>query len=118
MLADEAYRDRHRALTIAQRVDGSAHVQGELTAPCAEALLTMLDSLAAPRPETDGVKDTRTPGERNHDGLLDGLNRLLVDGGLPSTGGVNATILLTITEEQLRERAPTPPMPTPPTSDW
>ena len=105
VLADEAYRDRHRALTIAQRVDGSAHVEGELTAPCAEALLTMLDSLAAPRPETDGVKDTRTAGERNHDGLLDGLNRLLVDGGLPSTGGVNATILLTVTEEQLRERA-------------
>ena len=50
VLADEAYRDRHRALTIAQRVDGSAHIQGELTAPCAEALLTMLDSLAAPRP--------------------------------------------------------------------
>ena len=83
VLADEAYRDRHRALTIAQRVDGSAHVQGELTAPCAEALLTMLDSLAAPRPESDGIKDTRTAGERNHDGLLDGLNRLLVDGGLP-----------------------------------
>ena len=105
VLADEAYRDRHRSLTIAQRVDGSAHVQGELTAPCAEALLTMLDSLAAPRPESDGVKDTRTPGERNHDALLDGLNRLLADGGLPSTGGVNATILLTMTEDQLRQRA-------------
>jgi hypothetical protein len=104
VLADEAYREKHRALTIAQRVDGSAHIEGELTAPCAEALLTLLDSLAAPRPEADGVKDPRTAGERNHDALLDGLNRLLVDGGLPATGGIRATILLTMTEEQLGQR--------------
>jgi hypothetical protein len=105
VLADEAYRDKHRGLTVAQRVDGSAHVEGELTAPCAEALLTVLDALAKPAPEADGSKDARTPAERRHDGLLDGLNRLLRDGGLPATGGVKATVLLTITQEQVRERA-------------
>jgi hypothetical protein len=105
VLADEAYRDKHRHLTIAQRADGSAHVEGELTAPCAEALLSVLDSLARPVPSAAGVQDTRTAGERRHDGLLDGLNRLLRDGGLPETGGVHATVLLTISEAQLRDAA-------------
>ena len=105
VLADEEYRDRTRHLSVAQRPDGTVFGDFDLTAPCGEALLTMLDSLAAPRPEADGIKDTRTTGQRNHDALLDGLNRLLVDGGLPTTGGVNATILLTMTEEQLQQRA-------------
>ena len=70
-----------------------------------EALLVVMDSLAAPRPETDGIKDTRSTAARHHDGLLDALNRLLVDGGLPSTNGVSATILLTMTEDQLRQHA-------------
>jgi Domain of unknown function (DUF222) len=105
VLADEVYRDKHRGLSIAQRPDGSAYVEGELTAPCAEALLTVLDSLAAPAPAVDGTQDTRYPAQRRHDGLLDGLLRLLRAGGLPATGGVHATILLTITEAELRARA-------------
>jgi hypothetical protein len=105
VLREETYRDRTRDLTLAHRPDGSAHLQGELTAPCAEALLTVLDSLAKPAPEADGSSDTRTPGQRRHDGLLDGLNRLLRDGGLPDTGGVKATILLTVSEEHLRAQA-------------
>ena len=105
LLATEAYRNRHRAFTIAQRPDGSAHVDGELTAPCAEALLTVLDSLAKPAPAIDGTRDARTPAERRHDGLLDAMLRLLRDGGLPMTGGTHATILLTITETQLQARA-------------
>ena len=73
VLADEAYRDRVRGLTVAQRPDGSAHVDGELTAPCAEALLTVLDSLAKPAPAVDGTPDPRTAAARRHDGLLDGF---------------------------------------------
>src|SRR5450631_3486365 len=103
-LRGETYRDKHRSLTVAQRPDGSAHLDGELTAPCAEALLTVLDSLAAPAPAESGAVDPRTATERRHDGLLDALLRLLRDGGLPATGGVHATILLTITEAELQAR--------------
>jgi hypothetical protein len=105
VLADEAYRERTRHLTYRQRPDGSVHGEFDLTAPCGEALLSVLDSLAAPRPSTENGRDTRTAAERNHDGLLDLCTRALRDGGLPAAGGTSATILLTITEEQLRERA-------------
>ena len=105
VLADEAYRDRVRGLHLFQRADGSGNVQGDLTAPCMEALLVVMDSLAAPRPASDGVSDTRSAAARHHDALLDALNRLLVDGGLPMTGGVSATILLTMTEDSVREQA-------------
>ena len=101
ILATEAYRLKHRAFTIAQRPDGSAHVDGELTAPCAEALLTVLDSLAKPAPAIDGTPDSRSPAARRHDGLLDASLRLLRDGGLPMTGGIHATILLTTTEAEI-----------------
>ncbi|MEP7020528.1 MAG: DUF222 domain-containing protein [Pseudonocardiales bacterium] len=57
---------------ILPRRDGSARIVGELTALCAEALRTVLDTLARPRPAEDGTKDPRTPGQRNHDGLHEG----------------------------------------------
>ncbi|SHG46847.1 protein of unknown function, partial [Jatrophihabitans endophyticus] len=63
-LADVAYRDRHRDLTIRQRPDGSASITGEATAELAERLLTVLDALAAPKLSIDGTKDPRTAGQR------------------------------------------------------
>ncbi|MFN2561686.1 MAG: DUF222 domain-containing protein, partial [Jatrophihabitans sp.] len=54
------HRDKHRDLTLAQRVDGSSRLTGELTAEATELLLLHLDALAKPRPEIDGVKDPRT----------------------------------------------------------
>lgn len=98
-LRDIAYRERHRDLTIRQRPDGSALITGEATAELAERLLAVLDPLAAPRPETDGVKDPRTAGQRRHDALCDALDLVQRAGLLPSVNGISATVPLTTTTD-------------------
>lgn len=104
ILVGERDRERHRALTIRQRPDGSAEVEGELTAVCAEALLTVLDTLARPQPTDDGQRDPRTATQRRHDALQDGLLMLLRSEQLPACNGVAATILLTATVDQLSDQ--------------
>ncbi len=61
-LANETERHRHRDLTIHQRPDGSAKLVGELDAVTAEALLTILDTMARPAPAEDGQPDPAPPG--------------------------------------------------------
>ena len=102
---EPGYRDRIRHLTIHQRPDGSSSGSFELTAHATEALLTVLDATAAPRPSTadpeaDGVKDPRTAGQRRYDGLLDALLLTLRSDQLPTCNGVSTTILLTLTTDQ------------------
>jgi hypothetical protein len=106
-LTEERDRARRRDLTVRQRRDGSAHVEAELTSICAEALLSVLDSVAKPAPAEDGAHcahDPRTPGQRSHDGLQDALLALLRSGELPACNGVAATIVLTMTEQQAETR--------------
>jgi hypothetical protein len=56
--------------------------------------------------QVDGCgPDTRTPGQRQHDALEDAANRLLMTGELPTTAGVTATVLITMTLDQLETRA-------------
>ena len=104
-LTEERDRARRRDLTVRQRPDGSAHVEGELTAICTEALLTVLDSLGKPAPAEDGTPDPRSAGQRRHDGLQDGLLALLRSGQLPACNGVAATIVLTMTDQQIASRS-------------
>jgi hypothetical protein len=101
VLADERHRHRLRDLTLQLRPDGSAHLDGELTAACTEALRTVLDATAKPTPAVDGTRDPRTPGQRRHDGLLDALLTILRTDQLPQANGVTTTILLTLTTDQL-----------------
>ncbi|HEY8827919.1 MAG TPA: DUF222 domain-containing protein [Jatrophihabitantaceae bacterium] len=98
-LADERDRHRRRDLRIRRRSDGSAHVEGELTALCAEALLTTLESLAKPVPAEDGAKHPRTAGQRLHDALHDAMLMALRCGQLPDCGEFAATILLTMSHD-------------------
>ncbi len=103
-LKDYAYRRRHRYLDLHPRPDGSAHLEGDLDAECAEKLRTVLDTLAAPRPvEQDGVRvpDQRTAGQRRHDALHHVLHRTLAAGDLPTCGGIATTVILTMTRDQL-----------------
>lgn len=106
-LTEEAERERRRDLTIYQRPDGSAQVRGELTALCAESLLTVLDTLARPKPgegkpaaDEKAARDPRTPGQRRHDGLHGALATLLRCGELPDRGGVSTTLLFTMSADQ------------------
>ena len=101
---EPAYRDRIRDLTVRQRPDGSSCGSFELTAHATEALLTVLDATAAPRPEADGVKDLRSAGQRRHDGLLQVLLLGLRSEELPPCNGVTTTILLTMTADQAATR--------------
>ncbi len=99
-LRDERYRHQHRGFTIAQRADGSSHVDGELTAPCTQVLLASLDAVAGPAPAVDGTPDPRTPAERRHDGFEAALRLVLRAKDLPDVGGTVATVLLTATVDQ------------------
>ena len=102
-LTDAAQRDRQRGLSIYQRADGSARVDGELTPLCAEALLTCLDPFAKPEPAQDGTPDPRTPAQRRHDGLHDALLAALRTGRVPDCGGISTTIQVTMTKEQAEQ---------------
>ncbi len=99
-LREEKYRDQHRGFTPTQRADGSGHLEGELTAPCMQALLAVLDPLAGPAPAEDGTPDPRTAAQRRHDGLEAALRLVLRAKELPDVGGTVATVLLTATVDQ------------------
>ncbi len=103
-LEEVEHRERHRDLTLQQRVDGSSKLSGELTAEATELLLLHIDAFARPKPETDGVKDPRTAGQRRHDALLEALKLNLRARVLPSVAGVTATIVMTMTVEQYETR--------------
>lgn len=98
-LRDAEYRRRNRHLRFTQRPDGSAYGSFDLEADAAEALATILDALAAPKPAEDGTKDPRSAEQRNHDALRDALLMLLRSGELPACNGVAATILFTMRAE-------------------
>jgi len=93
---EAARRHRDRAVRLIVRADGSGHLEGEVTAELAEFLRTLFDALAKPQPATDGTPDPRSYPRRCHDGLLDGLKRLLGSGQLPASKGVTTTVILTM----------------------
>ncbi len=101
---EERDRARRRDFTVRQRRDGSAQVSGELTAVCAEAVLSVLDAVGKPAPAEDGTVDPRTPGQRRHDALQDGMLAALRSEQLPACNGVAATIVLTMTPEQIETK--------------
>ncbi|MCW2647332.1 MAG: hypothetical protein JWP07_3441, partial [Pseudonocardiales bacterium] len=101
VLVEEHDRHRRRGLQITRRTDGSARLAGDLTAICAEALLSTLEPLAAPAPAQDGAKDPRTCGQRWHDALHDAALIALRSQQLPDCAGFAATIVLHMTPQQV-----------------
>jgi hypothetical protein len=99
-LEDVDYRRRQRELNLQTRVDGTAKLSGELTAELSELLLLHFDALAKPVTDTDGTKDPRSAGQRRHDALLEALQLNVRARQLPAVGGVTATIVMTMTQEQ------------------
>ena len=97
---DVDYRRKERTVALHTRPDGSCSGSFEGTAEFAEFLQVLFDALAAPKPAVDGAKDDRTPGQRRHDALLDGLKMTVRAGSLPDAGGVSTTVVLTMTEQQ------------------
>jgi hypothetical protein len=103
-LEDVDYRDKHRGLSVHQRPDGSASINGEATAELTEFLLLHLDAFARPKPAVDGIKDPRTAAQRRHDALLEALKLNVRAQQLPSVAGVTATVILTMSAEDFEQR--------------
>jgi hypothetical protein len=101
-LRDHDYRQRTRALSVAQRPDGSSTVRGQLSAECTERLLGVFDCLGAPKPEPGGQPDPRSAAQRRHDALLDALKLLPLADALPTSGGVATTVIVTLDAETYR----------------
>src|SRR5690349_1160887 len=105
VLAAEHDHDRHRHATLTLLPDGSGRLQACLTGEATAVWQTILNTLARPAPDGDGGEpDRRSPGQRRHDALLDAGQRLLRAGTLPDAGGTPATVLLTVTLEQVEAR--------------
>jgi hypothetical protein len=103
-LASERDHERHREAILTLLPDGSGRLQAQLTGEAAAVWTTVLDTLSRPVPADDGEPDTRTPGQRRHDALLDAGRRLLRSGSLPDAGGTPATVLLTMAVDELEAR--------------
>ena len=105
VLAAEHDHDRRRHATITTLPDGSGQLQACLTGAATAVWQTILNTLARPVPDGDtGEPDRRSPGQRRHDALLDAGQRLLRAGTLPAAGGAPATVLLTLTLDQVESR--------------
>ncbi len=74
----------------------------DLDSETAALAMTVLHSLAAPKLSEAGERDQRTSGQRMHDALRVVLKLALCAGELPTSGGVPATVLITMTAEQFQ----------------
>lgn len=104
-LTEPADQARRRGLTVTPIGDGMHRLSGELDAECAALATTVLQSLSAPRPTDAGGPDPRNASQRRHDALKSVLKLGARAGQLPVSGGVPATVLITLTADQLAERA-------------
>lgn len=111
LAVDEITHDR-RHLSVRALPDGSYGGEFRLTPALGAKLSAVLGPLAKPRTNTmtgpNGrlveTPDERTHGQRMHDALEDVCDRLLRAGGLPESGGVPATVIVTIGVDDLLAR--------------
>ncbi|GBG39055.1 hypothetical protein NJB14197_45310 [Mycobacterium montefiorense] len=110
-------RARKRGLILGeQEFDGMSKISGLVTPELRAAIEAMLAKLAVPGacnpddeipvvdaiPEEETVRrDSRSPAQRNHDGLLAGLRALFVSGKLGSHNGLPVSIVVTTTLRDL-----------------
>jgi Domain of unknown function (DUF222)/HNH endonuclease len=103
-LAAHAELDQRRHATLTGKPDGSGLLRAHLTPTALAQWQAVLDPLAAPHPTDADGPDRRTPGQRLHDALADAAALLLASDDLPPAGGTPATVLVTMTVDQLEER--------------
>jgi hypothetical protein len=75
-------------------------IRGELDPVTGALARTVLEALAAPHPSTEHGRDDRNPAQRRHDALRQVLKLATRAGELPQTGGLPATILVTMTKRE------------------
>jgi hypothetical protein len=110
--AGERAHERRR-LDVATTFDGAVVVNGVLDPEGGEALLTALAPLTVPA----GRTDTRSPGQRRADGLVELCHRTLDAGTLPALGGerphVTVVVPLAALTPAARTRLQLPAVPGP-----
>jgi hypothetical protein len=72
-----------RSVKLETTFQGAGVLTGDLTPECAAVVTAVLDALSAPA----GAEDTRTHGQRYHDGLQEAMRRLVAAGLLPERAG-------------------------------
>jgi hypothetical protein len=103
-LDNENYQRRRRSLTLTPTGDGMHRLTADLDTDTAALAHTVLHSLAAPQPTDNGDRDERSAGQRMHDAFRSMLKLALRAGRLPRSGGVPATVLITMTADQFETR--------------
>jgi hypothetical protein len=104
-LADEREQQGRRRLTCVASGDGMYRISGDLDPETSALAMSVLHALGAPRPTDAGGPDERSAGQRLHDAFRAVLKLALRAGELPVTGGVPATVLITMTAEQFETRS-------------
>src|SRR3984885_2127315 len=94
--ADDGFADRW--LRLDRTLHGAGRVEGDLTPQCTAALDAVLDAFG----KKTGPEDTRTKGQRTHDGLEEACRRLIASGGVPDRAGQPTQIQVHMTLDQLR----------------
>ena len=79
--ADGGFADRW--LRLDRTLHGAGRVDGDLTPQCTAALDAVLDAFA----KKTGPEDTRTQGQRHHDGLEEACRQLIASGCVPDRAG-------------------------------
>jgi Domain of unknown function (DUF222)/HNH endonuclease len=92
---DDGFRDR--SLRLSEYWQGNGQLTGNLTPECTAAMRAVLDALGT----RAGPEDIRSPDQRDHDALLEALQRLLAARCLPDRGGQATVIQLHMGLEQL-----------------
>ena len=114
-LGKEQLNSDRRHFTLRQTKDGAYIGELRLTGALGAKLTAILSPLAKPRVEkiilADGMTsrdaldaDIRSHGQRMHDALEEVCDRVLRAGELPDSGGTPATVIVTITLEDLLSR--------------
>jgi hypothetical protein len=102
-LSSDEDQQRRRAATLTANRDGSGDLHAHLTPETLAKMQAVLLPLAAPLPCGD-ERDDRSAPQRLHDALDQAASMLLRSGQLPASGGTPATVLLTMTLDQLEQR--------------
>jgi Domain of unknown function (DUF222)/HNH endonuclease len=97
--ATSAYRRMHerRHLNVSKNFDGLFILDGVLDPEGGATLRTAMDALCAPAPG-----DTRNPGQRRADAIVELAHRQLQAGNLPMTAGQRPHLVLTVSADSLR----------------
>lgn len=101
---DDELQQKQRCLDLTLKHD-MYEIKGKLTKEVGAKLWACLEDLAAPRPDDACGPDDRTASQRRHDALGEFCTRALAHDAVTGMGGATATVIITVAETDLRNRA-------------